>query len=105
MVLPLFIDIWYMDFFITKMLIIMSLSTHIHTPYVCDPLGQYMSLVNNSIDQITLYWSILINYPHQNIDKLIKDQFNSIDRLSFQHIGCQATPRTLGNMEYVRTPL
>ena len=104
MVLPIFIDIWYMDFFITKMLIIMSLSTNIHRPYVPN-VYKYMSLVNNSIDQITLYWSILINYPHQNIDKLIKDQFNSIDRLSFQHVGCQATPRTLGNMEYVRTPL
>ena len=27
-----------------------------------------------------------------------------IDKLSCQHVGCQATPRTLGDMEYVRTP-
>ena len=40
----------------------MSISTNIHKPYVCDPLGPYISLVNNSIDQITPYWSTLINY-------------------------------------------
>ena len=26
----------------------MSISTNIHKPYVCDPLGPYISLVNNS---------------------------------------------------------
>ena len=51
-----------------KTLIIMSISTNIHKPYVCDPLGPYISLVNNSIDPITPYWSILINYPHLYID-------------------------------------
>ena len=51
-----------------KTLIIMSISTNIHRPYVCDPLGLYISLVNNYIDQITLYWSTLINYPHPHID-------------------------------------
>ena len=66
-VLPLFIDIWNEIFFI-KTLIIMSISTNIHKPYVCDPLGPYISLVNNYIDQITLYWSTLINYPHPHID-------------------------------------
>ena len=66
-VFPLFIDIWYEVFFI-KTLIIMSLSTNIHRPYVCDPLGSYISLANNSIDQITPYWSTLINYPHPQID-------------------------------------
>ena len=66
-ILPLFIDIWYEAFFI-KTLIIMSISTNIHKPYVCDPLGPYISLVNNSIDQITPYWSTLINYPHPHID-------------------------------------
>ena len=66
-VLSLFIDIWYEVFFI-KTLIIMSISTNIHRPYVCDPLGPYISLVNNSIDQITPYWSTLINYPHPHID-------------------------------------
>ena len=45
-----------------KILIIMSISTNIHRPYVCDTLCPYISLVNNSIDQITTYWSTLINY-------------------------------------------
>ena len=66
-ILPLFIDIWNEIFFI-KTLIIMSISTNIHKPYVCDPLGPSISLVNNSIDQITPYWSTLINYPHPHID-------------------------------------
>ena len=66
-VLPIFIDIWYEVFFI-KTLIIMSISTNIHRPYACDPLGPYISLVNNSMDQITPYWSTLINYPHSHID-------------------------------------
>ena len=61
-VLPLFIDIWNEVFFI-KTLIIMYISTNIHKPYVCDPLGPY-----NSIDQITPYCSTLINYPHPHID-------------------------------------
>ena len=51
-----------------KTLIIMSISTNIHRPYVCDPLGPYISLVKNSIGQITPYWSTLINYPHEHID-------------------------------------
>ena len=55
------------EFFI-KTYIIMSISTNIHRPYVCDPLGPYISLVNNSIDQITPYWLTLINYQHQDID-------------------------------------
>ena len=66
-VLPLLIDIWYKIFFI-KTLIIMFISTNVHKPYVCDPLGLYISLVNNSIDEITPYWSTLINYPHPHID-------------------------------------
>ena len=48
-ILHLFIDIWYEVFFI-KTLIIISISTNIHRPYVCDRLGLYISLVNNSID-------------------------------------------------------
>ena len=83
----------------------MFISTNIHRPYVCDPLGLYISLVNNSMDQITPYWLTLINYPHQHIDKLIKDRFTSIDRLCCQPVGCQATPRTLGDIKYVRTHL
>ena len=58
----------------------MSISTNI---YVCDPLAPYISLVNNSIDQMTSYWSTLISYPHQYIDELINDQFNSMDKLSW----------------------
>ena len=38
----------------------MSISTNIYRPYVCDPLGQYISLVKNYINQITPYWSTLI---------------------------------------------
>ena len=88
-----------------KTLIIISISTNIHRPYVCDPLGPYISLVNNSIDQITPYLSTLIKYPHPHIDYLINDRFNPIDKLSCQPVGCQATPSTLGDMEYVRTHL
>ena len=54
--------------FFIKTLIIMSISTDIHRSYVCDPLGPYISLVNNSIELIIPYWSTLINYLHQCID-------------------------------------
>ena len=50
--------------FFIKTLIIMSISNNIYRPYVCDPLGLYISLVNTSIDQIIPYWSTLITYPH-----------------------------------------
>ena len=83
----------------------MSISTHIYRPYVCDPLGPYISLVNISIDQIKPYLLILINYLPPHIYKLFMDRFNAIDRLSCQPVGCQATPRTLGDMEYVKTHL
>ena len=66
-VLPLFIDIWYVDFSL-KILIIISIFTNIHRPYVCDPLVLYISLVNNSIDPITPYWSTLINFLRERID-------------------------------------
>ena len=46
----------------------MSISTKIYRPYVCDPLGSYISLVNNSIDLIMPYWLRFINYLHQHID-------------------------------------
>ena len=65
-VLLLFINIWYTVFFI-KALIIIFIPTNIHSPYVCDLLGSYILLINNSINQITLYWSTLINYPYQHI--------------------------------------
>ena len=39
--------------FFIKTLIIISISTNIHRPYVYDPLGSYR--VSNSIDQITSY--------------------------------------------------
>ena len=47
----------------------MSLSTYIYRPYVCDPLGLYIVLVNNSIDQYRLIdqpW--LIIYVNIKID-------------------------------------
>ena len=59
---PIYIH-WVCEFFI-KILIIISLSTNIHRPYMSDPLGPYISLVNNSIDQITPYWLTLINYSY-----------------------------------------
>ena len=59
--------LWECEIF-TKTLIIMSISTDVHWPYVYDPLGPYISLVNNSIDQITPYSSTLINHPHPHID-------------------------------------
>ena len=37
------------EFFI-QTLIIISISTNIHGPYVCDPLSPYISLGNNFID-------------------------------------------------------
>ena len=54
--------------FFIKTHIIMSISTNIHRPYVCEPLGSYISLVNNSIDPITPYWSTFSNNLNQNID-------------------------------------
>ena len=91
--------------FFIKTLIIVSISINIHRPHVCDPLSSYISLVNNSIGPITPYWSTLINYPHLYLDQLIKDRFNPIDRLSCYPVGCQAIPRTLGDMKYIRTHL
>ena len=52
--------------FFIKTLIIMSISTN--RPSMCDPLGPYISLVNNNINQITTYWLTLINYPNPHID-------------------------------------
>ena len=54
--------------FFIKTLIIMSIYTNIHRPYVCDTLDLYISVVNNSIRLITLYLSTLTNYPYQYID-------------------------------------
>ena len=49
--------------FFIKTLIIMSISNNIYKPYVCDPLGLYISLVDNSRGLITSYCSTLIYYP------------------------------------------
>ena len=54
--------------FFIKTLIIISISTNIYRPYVYNPLGSSISLVNNSIGHITPYSSNLINYPYQHID-------------------------------------
>ena len=76
--------------FFIKALIIISIPTNIHRPYMCDPLGSY---------QITLYWSTLMNYLDQYIDLLINDQFNLIDRLSWQPVRCQAIQCTLRELD------
>ena len=55
---PIFIDVGCMNFFI-KTLIIMSISSNIYRPNVCDPLCSYISLINNSIDLMTPYWFTL----------------------------------------------
>ena len=90
--------------FFIKTLIIMFISINIDIPYVCDPSSLYISLVRNSIGLIIAYWSTLINYSHQHIDKLIKHRFSPIDRFSCQPLECQATPRTLEDLEYITTP-
>ena len=38
-----------------KIHIIMSIFANVYRPYVCDPLGSNISLVNNSIDSLTSY--------------------------------------------------
>ena len=55
------------EFFI-KSLINISIFANIHKPSMCDPIGPYISLVNNSIGPTTPYWSTLINYIYQYID-------------------------------------
>ena len=50
-----------------KILIIMFIYTNIYKPYVCDPLGLSLLLVNNSIDLITPYWSSFIYCLYQDI--------------------------------------
>ena len=59
---------YFLHRFFIKTLIIMSISTNIPRPYVCDPFGPYISLVNNYLDNIISYWLTLMNYPHQHID-------------------------------------
>ena len=44
------------------------------------------------------------NVINQHIYSLIKVRFNPIDKLSCQPFGCQATPRALEDMEYIRIP-
>ena len=48
---PLIYKLLVYKFFI-KTLTIMSISTNIDIPYLCDPLGPYISLVNKYIDPI-----------------------------------------------------
>ena len=50
---PLFLDIRYVNFS-KKILKIMSLSTNIHCDYMCDPLGPYISLVNNFLVNLSV---------------------------------------------------
>ena len=83
----------------------MSILTNIHRHFVYDPLNSYISLVNNSEGLIISYSSTLISYIYQDINQLIKDQFNLVDRLSCYHVGCQAIPRTLEDKDYIITLL
>ena len=76
------------EFFI-KTIKIMSRSTNAQRPYVYEALGSYISLVNNSIHIITPYWSKFINYLHQKIDLLIKDEFYPINTSNCEPIGFQ----------------
>ena len=82
-ILTLFIEILYEVFFI-KTLIIMSTSTNINKPYVCDLLGPYIVLVNSSIDQITSYWSMtksfctVVKTHKRKSDKIYKTKFTKI---------------------------
>ena len=41
---------------ITKTLIFIFVSINIYIPYIFDPLGPHISLVNNSVDLIILNW-------------------------------------------------
>ena len=65
-VFSLFIDSWYVNFY--KNLYNNIYIHNIYRPYVCDPPGMYILLVNNSIDPITPYWSTFINYLDQYIE-------------------------------------
>ena len=91
-VLFLFIDFGNVKFF-TKTLIIISISTDIYWPYVCDPLGPYISLVNDSINPITL-----TDLSYQLTISKYKQLAKQIDKLSRELGGCQATPSILGDM-------
>ena len=59
---PIYRDIVYV--ILIKILIIISLSNNIYKPYMYEHLGSYISLVNNSIDPIQLYWLKFINHLH-----------------------------------------
>ena len=48
------------------MFIFMSISSNTHQPYVCDPLGPYISLANDASDLLTL-----IGLAYHLIDRLI----------------------------------
>ena len=53
--------------FFTKPLSVLSISTkYVQRPFVCDPLGPNIFLVNNSIDPI-IYIVNLINHFYQHI--------------------------------------
>ena len=68
-----------------------------------DPLGPYISLVNNSIGPITSYWLTFINYLYQQIDQLMKNRFNRIEKSRCVCVRCQAISYTLGDIEYIIT--
>ena len=51
-------------YFYIKTLIIMFISTNIHTLYVRDHLGPYILPINNYVDLLKPYLSNVINYMH-----------------------------------------
>ena len=83
----------------------MSRSTNAQRPYVYEALGSYISVVNNSIHIITPYWSKFINYLHQKIDLLIKDEFYPINTSNCEPIGFQTILCTPWDKDYIRTLL
>ena len=66
--LPIYRHLVYGFFIKTLIIISISISTNIHKRYACELLGPYILLVNNFIDQIITYLSILINFSRQPIN-------------------------------------
>ena len=59
--------------------------------YVCDLLCSYISNINNLVDLITSYQLILLMiYINKLINKLIKYDFNLIDKLSYKPVECSS---------------
>ena len=93
-----FTDIRYIIFF-TKTLITILITTNFYRSYACEPLDSYIYMISNSIDPLRLihqYYKLFI------LDQLINDRFNSIYMSSYDLVGCQDIPLTLGDIERIR---